>query len=61
MDAGMILLLIVTEFKYIYMHIYIYNGGKCYGLTDYTYRFQGYGTTVRKTISSPSASVNNLG
>jgi len=62
MDAGMILLLIVTELKYIYIYTYIYiQWRKCYDITDYTYRFQGYGTTIRKTISSPSASVNNLG
>ena len=55
-------LLIVTELKYIYIYTYIYiQWRKCFDITDYTYRFQGYGTTIRKTISSPSASVNNLG
>ena len=61
MDAGMILFLMVTELKYIYIHVYIYTMEQYYDITDLAYRFQGYGTTIRKTISSPSASNNNLG
>jgi len=38
---------------YIYIRIYIYNGASEYDyisdyISDYTYRFQGYGTTIRK-------------
>ena len=45
---------------YIYTRIYIYNGASEYDISDFTYRFQGYGTTISKTISSPSVSNNNL-
>ena len=52
-------LLMVTELKYIHIHIYVYTMEQYYDITFLAYRFQGYGTTIRKTISSPSASINN--
>ena len=53
-------LLIVMELKYMYIFIYIYTLAESYmSITDFTYRFQGYGTTIRSDISSPSTSVNN--